>query len=135
MLHTLQFGNPAVEAAQLGMADNTLPMQAFGMMGWRLGYIAYPATELAANSELGFQMAKVQDTIPICVTQMSQVAALGALEAGSPWVRQQVQGLASNRWGCSDKIHFAVLLVFVASKQTRLPSPVQLVHFTCCYCN
>lgn len=77
-------------------------MQAFGMMGWRLGYIAYPNAELAADSELGFQMAKVQDTIPICVTQMSQVAALGALEAGSSWVRQQVQGLASNRWGCSD---------------------------------
>ena len=78
-------------------------MQAFGMMGWRLGYIAYPNAELAADSELGFQMAKVQDTIPICVTQMSQVAALGALEAGSSWVREQVQGLASNRWGSSDQ--------------------------------
>lgn len=72
-------------------------MQAFGMMGWRLGYIAYPDAELAADPEVGFQMSKVQDTIPICVTQMSQVAGLGALQAGSPWVRQQVQGLSSNR--------------------------------------
>lgn len=75
------------------------------MMGWRLGYIAYPDNELAADPELGFQMLKVQDTIPICVTQMSQVAALGALEAGSPWVRQQVQGLSSNRSACS--VHFS----------------------------
>ena len=86
-----------------------MTLQAFGMMGWRLGYIAYPDAELAADSELGFQMAKVQDTIPICVTQMSQVAALGALEAGSPWVRQQVQGLASNRWGCSDQSYHVFL--------------------------
>lgn len=76
-------------------------MQAFGMMGWRLGYIAYPNASLAADPDLGFQMSKVQDTIPICVSQMSQVAGLGALQAGSPWVRQQVQGLAGNRWGCS----------------------------------
>ncbi len=73
--------------------------QAFGMMGWRLGYIAYPNADLAADPEVGFQMSKVQDTIPICVTQMSQVAALGALQAGSSWVRQQVQGLSSNRSG------------------------------------
>lgn len=66
-------------------------------MGWRLGYIAYPNADLAADPEVGFQMSKVQDTIPICVTQMSQVAALGALQAGSPWVREQVQGLSSNR--------------------------------------
>lgn len=74
-----------------------LLLQAFGMMGWRLGYIAYPNAESAADPELGFQMSKVQDTIPICVTQMSQVAGLGALEAGSSWVKQQVQGLAGNR--------------------------------------
>ena len=66
-------------------------------MGWRLGYIAYPNADLASDPELGFQMSKVQDTIPICVTQMSQVAGAGALQAGSPWVKQQVQGLSSNR--------------------------------------
>ena len=72
-------------------------MQAFGMMGWRLGYIAYPSANLVSDPQLGFQMSKVQDTIPICVSQMSQVAGLGALQAGSPWVRQQVQGLSKNR--------------------------------------
>lgn len=70
------------------------------MMGWRLGYIAYPNADTAVDPEVGFQMSKVQDTIPICVTQMSQVAALGALEAGSAWVRQQVEGLAQNRSVC-----------------------------------
>ena len=75
----------------------TIALQAFGMMGWRLGYIAYPNADLASDPELGFQMSKVQDTIPICVAQMSQVAGAGALQAGSPWVKQQVQGLSSNR--------------------------------------
>lgn len=78
--------------------------KAFGMMGWRLGYIAYPNADLAADPEVGFQMSKVQDTIPICVTQMSQVAALGALQAGSPWVREQVQGLSSNREAILDAL-------------------------------
>ena len=81
-------------------------MQAFGMMGWRLGYIAYPNAELASDPELGFQMLKVQDTIPICVAQMSQVAGLGALQAGSPWVRQQVQGLSCNRSGYLGRAQF-----------------------------
>ena len=100
-------------------------------MGWRLGYIAYPDAELAADSELGFQIAKVQDTIPICVTQMSQVAALGALEAGSPWVRQQVQGLASNRWAVLTK-SVLLLLVFAASKGIR--AAVGRLHQLCCSC-
>lgn len=79
------------------MTTNMADLQAFGMMGWRLGYIAYPDADSASDPELGFQMSKIQDTIPICVTQMSQVAGLGALEAGSAWVKQQVEGLADNR--------------------------------------
>jgi katanin p60 ATPase-containing subunit A1 len=61
------------------------------MMGWRMGYLAYPPA-------IAPQLLKVQDTIPICPTQISQAAALGALGdgAGRPWVRERVAGLAGN---------------------------------------
>jgi len=38
--------------------------KAFGMMGWRIGYIAYPR----ARPEIGDQLLKAQDTIVICPT-------------------------------------------------------------------
>ena len=44
--------------------------QAYGMMGWRVGYIAYPSTN-GQEGELGMQLLKVQDTIPICPPQLS----------------------------------------------------------------
>jgi len=60
------------------------------MMGWRIGYLAYPEA-------LGQQLLKAQDTIPICPPVMSQKAALGALQAGGAWVRRQVSSLDVNR--------------------------------------
>ena len=45
----------------------------YGMMGWRMGYLAYAAS----NLELAESLLKVQDTIPICPTQISQYMALG----------------------------------------------------------
>jgi aspartate/methionine/tyrosine aminotransferase len=39
----------------------------------------------------------VQDTVAICPTQVSQQAALGALEAGPDWVRDRVSSLQENR--------------------------------------
>jgi len=78
--------------------DNVLHLfsfsKAYGMMGWRVGYIAYPED---GSGKIASELLKVQDTIPICVVQISQQAALGALEAGSTWVSQQVQGLEINR--------------------------------------
>jgi aspartate/methionine/tyrosine aminotransferase len=68
--------------------------KAYGMMGWRQGYIAYPSTE---NGFLASQLLKVQDTIPICPTQISQEVALGALEAGPDWVAARVRELDVNR--------------------------------------
>ena len=58
-------------------------------MGWRIGYIAYPAA-------LGDALLAVQDTIPICPTRISQQAALGALEAGRAWVDERTAPLAAN---------------------------------------
>ena len=70
------------------------------MMGWRVGYIAFP--EAGAGGELGAALLKVQDTVPICPTQLSQHVALAALEAGPAWVAEQVDGLAGNRCGAGE---------------------------------
>ena len=43
------------------------------------------------------QMLKVQDTIAICTTRISQMAALGALQAGRSWLHEQVQTLDVGR--------------------------------------
>ena len=68
--------------------------QAFGMMGWRVGYIAYQD----ACGRLTEQLTKVQDTIPICPPQLSQHVALAATtRAGRPWVQQQLSSILANR--------------------------------------
>ncbi|XP_027339915.1 aromatic aminotransferase ISS1-like isoform X2 [Abrus precatorius] len=67
--------------------------KAYGMMGWRVGYIAYP-------SEVeGFaaQLLKVQDNIPICAPILSQYLALFSLELGHEWVAERVKSLDKNR--------------------------------------
>ncbi|MBA0658577.1 hypothetical protein Goklo_010774, partial [Gossypium klotzschianum] len=67
--------------------------KAYGMMGWRVGYIAYP-TEVEG---LATQLLKVQDNIPICASLISQRLALHSLELGPEWVREQVKDLVKNR--------------------------------------
>ena len=65
--------------------------KAYGMMGWRVGYIAFPGS--AVHPTLGDEMLKVQDTIPICPAQISQLVALEALKEGRGWVTERVQQL------------------------------------------
>ncbi|XP_057969825.1 aromatic aminotransferase ISS1 isoform X4 [Malania oleifera] len=67
--------------------------KAYGMMGWRVGYIAYP-TDVEG---LGAQLLKVQDNIPICASIISQRLALYSLETGPEWVTEQVKDLVKNR--------------------------------------
>lgn len=71
-------------------------LQAFGMMGWRTGYIAYKD----ADGSFTRQLQKVQDTIPICPPQLSMHVALAASREGRPWVHHQLQSLLGNRSGC-----------------------------------
>ncbi|OIW17128.1 hypothetical protein TanjilG_27282 [Lupinus angustifolius] len=63
------------------------------MMGWRVGYIAYPSEV----EGLGTQLLKVQDNIPICASIISQYLALYSLELGPEWVRERVETLVKNR--------------------------------------
>ena len=63
--------------------------KAYGLMGWRVGYLAY-------DPSLGPQMLKAQDTVAICAAQCSQKAALAALEADvdGRWTGPRIAALA-----------------------------------------
>ncbi|PIN07573.1 Kynurenine aminotransferase, glutamine transaminase K [Handroanthus impetiginosus] len=67
--------------------------KAYGMMGWRVGYIAYPSEV----EGLLAQLLKVQDNIAICPSIIGQRLALHSLEVGPEWVIDQVKSLVKNR--------------------------------------
>ncbi len=77
-----------------GAAAHTVTLQslskAYGMAGWRVGFMAAPAQLMGA-------LAKVQDTVLICPPLVSQRAALAALEAGPAWSRPRIAALAQRR--------------------------------------
>ena len=64
--------------------------KAYGFAGWRLGYMAYP-------EHLASGMMKSQDTILVCATVVSQVAAIAALEVGRKYCEPHVRELAEIR--------------------------------------
>ncbi len=64
--------------------------KAFGFASWRIGWMVYPAALEAA-------MRKVQDTLIICPPVVSQYAAIGALEEGAAYVREQLQRITEVR--------------------------------------
>jgi aspartate/methionine/tyrosine aminotransferase len=64
--------------------------KAYGMAGWRVGYMALPRALLPA-------VKKIQDTILICPPVPSQLAALGAMEAGAAYPGQHIGSLAEVR--------------------------------------
>jgi aromatic aminotransferase len=67
--------------------------KSYALAGYRCGYLALHrgAAGLYEN------MLKVQDTVPIAPSRISQVAALGALRAGESWVAERVATLAAGR--------------------------------------
>jgi aspartate/methionine/tyrosine aminotransferase len=64
--------------------------KAYGFAGWRIGYVVYP-------EHLDAAMMKSQDTILICPTVASQLAALAALDVGRAYCEPHVQALAELR--------------------------------------
>ena len=50
--------------------------KAYGMMGWQIGYIAYPSEV----EGLGAQLLKTKDNIPICASIIGQKLALYSLD-------------------------------------------------------
>ena len=77
-----------------GAAAHTVTLQslskAYGMAGWRVGFMAAPAPLTAS-------LAKVQDTVLICPPRLIQRAAVAALAAGPAWCRPRIAALAGRR--------------------------------------
>jgi aspartate/methionine/tyrosine aminotransferase len=77
-----------------GAAAHTVTLQslskAYGMAGWRVGFMAAPASLSAA-------LAKVQDTVLICPPRLIQQAAVAALAAGPAWCRPRIAALGERR--------------------------------------
>jgi hypothetical protein len=77
------------------MDETVCGVQSHGLMGWRVGYIAYP--DFDADDALGLQLVKVQDTVPIHSAIMSQNIALGSLLKGKPYLDERLKSLEANR--------------------------------------
>eukprot|EP00931_Biecheleriopsis_adriatica_P115663 TRINITY_DN91432_c0_g1_i1.p1 TRINITY_DN91432_c0_g1~~TRINITY_DN91432_c0_g1_i1.p1 ORF type:complete len:445 (-),score=96.31 TRINITY_DN91432_c0_g1_i1:4-1218(-) len=75
--------------------------KAFGMMGWRVGYLAFPP-------RLQPELMKVQDTIAICPAIASQKAALAAVRVGRDWVKEHVRNLEGNRRMLTEAVEAAL---------------------------
>mmetsp|Transcript_15310 Transcript_15310/g.23099 ORF Transcript_15310/g.23099 Transcript_15310/m.23099 type:complete len:508 (+) Transcript_15310:117-1640(+) len=71
----------------------------YAMAGFRTGYLAFSSKNGSeGKGTLAYeQMLKTQDTIAICTSRISQMAALGALQAGREWVNDQVKTLEVGR--------------------------------------
>lgn len=106
---------PHWSAASLpGSASHTVSLhslsKAYGLAGWRLGYMAVPETLLPA-------LLKVQDTVLICPPRLNQYAARAALAAGPNWCAPRIAALAKLR---------LQLLAAVAAQQSQ-GMPVRLL--------
>ena len=64
--------------------------KAYGMAGWRVGYMVIPA-------DLEEAVKKIQDTNLICPSVASQLAATAALAAGRAWCLEQIAPFAAVR--------------------------------------
>lgn len=68
----------------------------YSLAGFRVGYITV-SNRTEESRTMYRQMLKVQDTIPICASRVSQIAALGSLKQGRQWVIGKVQTLDIGR--------------------------------------
>ena len=84
-----------------GSSRHTVTLQslskAYGMAGWRVGYLAAPRSFAAA-------LAKVQDTVLICPPRLIQRAAVAALAAGPAWCAPRIRALAQRRQQLLDAV-------------------------------
>jgi len=77
-----------------GSEEHTISLyslsKAYGMAGWRIGYMVVPA-------HLETAVQKIQDTNLVCPPIISQVAAAAALNVGSDWCADQAAGFSNVR--------------------------------------
>lgn len=69
--------------------------KSYGLMGWRVGYIAYPDHD--GSDSFGLQLIKAQDTIPIHACIMSQKIAENSLKMGEQYTLDKIESLRPNR--------------------------------------
>jgi len=95
---TVPHGSPGRRSGSGGHTVSLFSLsKAYGMAGWRVGYAAVPRQLMGA-------LAKVQDTVLICPPQVSQRAALAALEAGPAWCRPHIAALGERRQQLFDAV-------------------------------
>mmetsp|Transcript_32160 Transcript_32160/g.49171 ORF Transcript_32160/g.49171 Transcript_32160/m.49171 type:complete len:251 (+) Transcript_32160:1-753(+) len=70
----------------------------YAMAGFRCGYLT------TTSEHVYNQMLKVQDSIPICPSRVSQIAALGALQTQRQWVNEKVATLDTGRRAILDAL-------------------------------
>jgi len=77
-----------------GAAAHTISLyslsKAYGMASWRVGYMVAPAALWSAIN-------KIQDTLLICPSAVSQRAAVAALTVGASWATDRRDGLNATR--------------------------------------
>jgi aspartate/methionine/tyrosine aminotransferase len=69
----------------------------YGLANWRVGYMVAPRALLRA-------LQKSQDTVLICPPVISQLAAVGALQAGPDYCRTYVAGIDGVRTMCLQRL-------------------------------
>ncbi|HEY9697477.1 MAG TPA: pyridoxal phosphate-dependent aminotransferase [Trichocoleus sp.] len=67
--------------------------KAYGFASWRIGYMVIP-------EHLYTAVKKIQDTIVICASVVSQYAAVGALQVGADYCREKLATIAQVRQIC-----------------------------------
>lgn len=82
--------------------------KAYGMAGWRVGYMVVP-------NALLMSIKKIQDTNLICPPMINQVAAAAAIEVGPDGCRQHLEEL--------DSVRTMVLEELSCLERCRIPTP------------
>jgi len=83
--------SPASDASSNGHTISLYSFsKAFGMAGWRIGYMVMPAS-------LEASIKKIQDTNLICPPMLNQIAAAAALQAGRDWYAPRIAEIAQVR--------------------------------------
>ena len=78
--------------------------KAYGFAGWRVGYMLVPADLTAA-------LRKIQDTVLISPPIISQLAALGALQADSSYLQTHLNEIKSSRTLCLQALNSSGVLL------------------------
>lgn len=90
-----------------GASKHTISLYSFsksyGFAGWRVGYMVIPIA-------LFDSLKKIQDTILISPTMISQYAALGALRAPEDYFRDNRQEIVKSRTICLESLNHSGLL-------------------------